>query len=155
MPDSRRQVLLPFAAFCEIGCTANTTIAGPACGEQNAGCPADPRCLGSAEAHLGWAETDPHVVGLFIYRLKDLWQASDMSRLDACRNPWGTGLGLVDRCGAGGAGGYAMPLTLAFYQENVSVALTGNTEGTRTIVVPAFATSAASAVAAATDDRNR
>ena len=39
------------------------------------------------------AESDPRVVGLFVYRLKDLWQARDMTKLDACQNPFGTGLG--------------------------------------------------------------
>ena len=109
---------MPFAAYCEIGCTPNTTIAGP-------GSPADPRCLGSAAAHLEWAESDPRVVGLFIYRLKDLWGGPelDTALLDACQNPSGTGLGLVDRCGAGGSGPYATPDTLAFYRSNVSAAL--------------------------------
>ena len=110
----QRIVLLPFAAYCEIGCPPNRSIA-PA--------PADARCLGSAAAHLRWAESDPRVVALFIYRLKNLWQHSSMSQLDACENPWQTGLGLVDRCGTGGRGGYATPDTLKFYQRNVSKAL--------------------------------
>ena len=61
----------------------------------------------------------------FIYRLKNLWQRTDMSQLDACQNPWGTGLGLVDRCGVGGSGGYATPQTLQFYQHNASKTLQG------------------------------
>lgn len=62
--------------------------------------------------------TDARVVGLFVYRLKNIWQTTDMSQLDACQNPWGTGLGLVDRCGVGGSGGYATPKTLALYRQN-------------------------------------
>jgi hypothetical protein len=108
----QRVVLLPFAAYCEIGCHPNTSIVG-----------ADPHCLAKAQEHLAWAESDSRVIGLFIYRLKDLWQKADMAQLDACENPWGMGLGLVDRCGVGGSGGYAMPETLAFYQQNVSVLL--------------------------------
>ena len=174
----QKVLLLPFAAYCELGCQPNTTIAGPHSpncsdtpwGECWTGCPAqgaakggppwpcaggatppppghascnactcnaartscgdnraDARCLQSAEDHLAWAEDDPRVVGLFVYRLKDLWQASDMSRLDACQNPFGTGLGLVDRCGVGGVGGYATPQALAFYQRNVSEALARHT----------------------------
>jgi hypothetical protein len=212
----QRIVLLPFAAYCEIGCQQNTLIAGPrpqpqncsetpwgecwtgcplpkipkgspwpcaggvgpqpaegscnacVCNEHNTSCSgqgrqpytADPRCLGSAMAHLAWAESDPKVIGLcaslpplcllpilvycclfeatalltglhvacgrcdsFIYRLKNLWQKTDMTQLDACQNPWGSGLGLVDRCGVGGSGGYATPQTLHFYQHNVSRAL--------------------------------
>lgn len=68
--------------------------------------------------------TDARVVGLFVYRLKNIWQTTDMSQLDACQNPWGTGLGLVDRCGVGGSGGYATPKTLALYRQNISRALT-------------------------------
>ena len=68
--------------------------------------------------------TDARVVGLFVYRLKNLWQTTDMSQLDVCQNPWGTGLGLVDRCGVGGSGGYATPKTLALYRQNISRALT-------------------------------
>jgi len=171
----QRVVLLPFAAYCEIGCEPNTTIAGPhssncsqtpwgecwtgcpvqgaakrgppwtcaggeipppsahdscnacVCNEQNTSCTdnqADSRCLASAEAHLKWAEDDSKVVGLFIYRLKDLWQAHGMAQLDACQNPFGTGLGLVDRCGVGGSGDYATPQTLEFYRKNASEVLT-------------------------------
>ena len=69
--------------------------------------------------------TDARVIGLFVYRLKNIWQTTDMSQLDACQNPWGTGLGLVDRCGVGGVGGYATPKTLTLYRQNVSRALTG------------------------------
>ena len=88
-------ILLPFAAYCEIGCKPNVTIA-PA--------PADARCLGSVKAHLEWAESDPRVVGLFVYRLKNLWQRTEMSDLDACENPWTTGkatsnLPLLVMCG--------------------------------------------------------
>jgi|EP01049_Picozoa_sp_SAG25_P007409 hypothetical protein len=110
----QRIILLPFAAYCEIGCTPNRTMAPKR---------ADARCLGSAAAHLRWAESDPRVVGLFVYRLKNLWQHSSMAQLDACENPWQTGLGLVDRCGRDGSGGYATPTTLNFYQRNVSRAL--------------------------------
>jgi hypothetical protein len=97
------------------------------CNEQNTSCTdnqADSRCLASAEAHLKWAEDDSKVVGLFIYRLKDLWQAHGMAQLDACQNPFGTGLGLVDRCGVGGSGDYATPQTLEFYRKNASEVLT-------------------------------
>ena len=61
--------------------------------------------------------------GRFIYRLKNLWQRTDMAHLDVCQNPWGTGLGLVDRCGIGGSGDYATPQTLDYYKQNVSKTL--------------------------------
>ena len=119
----QRIVLLPFAAYCEIGCEHNTTIAGPqpqqqqncsetpwgegwtgcpmpkgppwpcaggvgprppggscnacVCNERNTSCngqgrqpyDADPRCLGSAKAHLAWAENDSKVIGLYVHLL--------------------------------------------------------------------------------------
>ncbi len=120
----QRIILLPFAAYCEIGCEHNTTIAGPrppqqrqncsetpwgecwtgcpeqkgppwpcaggvgpqppggscnacVCNEHNTSCSgqgrqpynADPRCLGSAKAHLAWAESDPRVIGLCVRHL--------------------------------------------------------------------------------------
>ena len=46
-----------------------------------------------------------------------------MAHLDVCQNPWGTGLGLVDRCGIGGSGDYATPQTLDYYKQNVSKTL--------------------------------
>ena len=112
----QRIILLPFAAFCEIGCQANHTMAP---------IPADQRCLGSAEAHLQWAQSDKRVIGMFVYRLKNLWQRTSMEQLDACANPWQTGLGLMDRCGQGGRGTWAMPQTVEFYRVNVSGKLHG------------------------------
>lgn len=97
-------------------CNARNT----SCGHEGGGAAADARGLSSATAHLDWAQRDPRVIGLFVYRLKNLWQKTSMAELDACQNPWGTGLGLVDRCGLGGTGDYAMPETLEFYQQNVS-----------------------------------
>ena len=104
----RQKVLLvPFAAYCEIGCAINSTIGGP-------GAPAaDARVLSSAQAHYQWASEDKRVAGLIVYRLKNLWQKS--AGKDVCKNPSGTGLGLVDRCGQGGSGGYAMPRSVGFY----------------------------------------
>ena len=43
-----------------------------------------------------------------------------MEQLDACENPWQTGLGLMDKCGQGGSGSWAMPRTVEFYRVNVS-----------------------------------
>ena len=116
----QRVILLPFAAYCEIGCTPNATIDLQA---------ADAHTLAKATNHYAWARADNRVVGLFLYRLKNLWQGATMAGLDACNNPWGTGLGLVDRCGieindnntaqhnASRLGHYATPKTLAFYQQ--------------------------------------
>eukprot|EP00040_Diaphanoeca_grandis_P023125 m.125247 g.125247 ORF g.125247 m.125247 type:complete len:395 (+) comp29121_c0_seq1:603-1787(+) len=113
-PD-QRVVLLPFAAYCEIDCPVNQTLVTAT---------ADAACLRKASNHFHWAQSDARVVALFIYRLKNLWQASDMRGLDVCSNPWGTGLGLVDRCGVNASSGYATPNTLKFYQETVSQHLT-------------------------------
>lgn len=114
--SEQRIILLPFAAYCEIGCQVNHTMA-PA--------PADQRCLGSAEVHLQWAQSDSRVIGLFVYRLKNLWQRTSMAELSACTNPWQTGLGLMDRCGKGGSGAWAMPQTVEFYRTNASMQLHG------------------------------
>ena len=53
----QRIILLPFAAYCEIGCQVNHTMAPV---------PADQRCLGSAEVHLQWAQSDNRVIGMFV-----------------------------------------------------------------------------------------
>ena len=50
-----------------------------------------------------------------MFFLKNL-QQKDPIHTDPCQNPSGTGVGLVDRCGVGGHGGYAMPATVALYQ---------------------------------------
>ena len=101
-PD-QRVVLLPWAADCEEGCRAHAAIA-PA---------PDMRVLPNAHDHWAWAQDDHKVVGLFVYRLKNIWQQAGTSGADVCDNPSGTGLGLVDRCANGTA---AMPRALAFYQ---------------------------------------
>ena len=102
----QRVVLTPFAAYCELGCAPSTRIAPE---------PADGRVLAQAQAHADWAASDPRVVGMFIYRLKNIWQRS--ADTDACMNPWQTGLGLVDRCGNASGGGFATPRSVQFYQE--------------------------------------
>lgn len=108
----QRLVLIPFAAYCEIGCQSNESIAPV---------PADSHCLDSARTHLLWAQSDSRVIGIFIYRLKNLWQKKPMLNFDACKNPWGTGLGLMDRCGINGEQkGWAMPQTLNYYKWNAS-----------------------------------
>lgn len=108
----QRVVLLPFAAYCEIGCNPNTTIDLSA---------ADQHTLAKAQNHYAWAKNDSRVVGLFIYRLKNLWQGTTMKGLDTCHNPWGTGLGLVDTCASGS---YATPKTVAFYHQKGASAST-------------------------------
>jgi hypothetical protein len=107
-------------ASCRTGWPCTSTA-----GVKQASCSADSHSLENGQAHLKWAMTDARVIGLFVYRLKNIWQTTDMSQLDACQNPWGTGLGLVDRCGVGGVGGYATPKTLTLYRQNISRALTG------------------------------
>ena len=106
----QRVILLPYAAFCEFeeNCKRNTTIGG-------VDGPADARCLPVAREHLAWARSDDRVAGLLVFFLKNL-QQKDPIHTDPCQNPSGTGVGLVDRCGVGGHGGYAMPATVALYQ---------------------------------------
>lgn len=104
-PD-QRVFLVPFAAYCEIGCPQNLRIAPE---------PADSRCLSSARAHHEWLLSDDRVAGMFVYRLKNLWQNAGTK--DPCVNPAGTGLGLVDRCANGTR---AMPQTFAYYANNIS-----------------------------------
>ena len=109
----QRIVLLPFAAYCEIGCTPNATLNLAA---------ADEHTLQKATDHYTWAANDSRVVGLFLYRLKNLWQGSTLKGLDVCNNPWGTGLGLVDTCASGA---YATPKTLAYYHQQGAAAVVG------------------------------
>ena len=109
----QRIVLLPFAAYCEIGCTPNATLNLAA---------ADEHTLQKATDHYTWAANDSRVVGLFLYRLKNLWQGSTLKGLDVCNNPWGTGLGLVDTCASGA---YATPKTLAYYHQQGAAAVAG------------------------------
>ena len=98
-------MLVPFAAYCELKCPANTSLV-PA---------AEERVLGVAKEHARWYAEDPRVAGMAIYRLKNIWRANARTT-DVCENPTGNGLGLVDRCGVGGTGDYATPRALAFYQ---------------------------------------
>jgi len=67
-PD-QRVVLLPWAADCEEGCRAHAAIA-PA---------PDMRVLPNAHDHWAWAQDDHKVVGLFVYRLKNIWQQAGTS----------------------------------------------------------------------------
>eukprot|EP00656_Telonema_subtile_P012271 TRINITY_DN16175_c0_g1_i1.p1 TRINITY_DN16175_c0_g1~~TRINITY_DN16175_c0_g1_i1.p1 ORF type:complete len:100 (+),score=16.62 TRINITY_DN16175_c0_g1_i1:138-437(+) len=76
----------------------------------------DAHCSNLARTHIEWLESDEKVIGISIYRLKNLW--SDPLK-DVCLNPAGSGLGLVDRCTS--TGKLAMPETLSMYQH-----LTGN-----------------------------
>lgn len=104
--DDQKVLLVPFAAYCELGCEKGTSLV-PA---------ADARCLGVAQAHEEWFRTDERVLGMAVYRLKNIWRDTQ-SGTDVCLNePNGNGLGLVDRCGVGATGDYATPLTLSFYQ---------------------------------------
>jgi len=102
----QRVLLVPFAAYCELGCAKNSTIAPG---------PADERCAAVARDYLAWAARDGRVAGFAIYRLKNLWR-TDVTR-DVCHNPDGTGLGLVDVCASGEA---AAPKTLALWQSVLS-----------------------------------
>jgi hypothetical protein len=112
---AQKVLLVPFAAYCEIGCKVNSTIGGPGCAS------ADARLLSTAKAHHDWAAADDRVAGLIVYRLKNLWQ--QQPGMDACRNPYGIGLGVVDRCGVDEQGGYATPTTLAYYQQLLAPSL--------------------------------
>ena len=98
----QRVLLLPFAAFCEMGCTKNSSIAPG---------PADARCANVARSQFAWAARDTRVAGFAVYRLKNLWRSSAAG--DVCLNPDGTGLGLVDKCASGES---AMPETLAMWR---------------------------------------
>ena len=136
---SQRIVLLPFAAYCEIMmpprlCPPNPPPPTGVC------CPnvginlttADRHCLSKGENHLNWARSDDRVVGMIVYRLKNIWQRGGWHGADPCTNPGpprvpgghSNGLGLVDRCGVNGSGDYATPKTLQFYRNLLSNATT-------------------------------
>jgi hypothetical protein len=104
---TQKILLLPFAAYYEIS-TPNTTIVPTT---------ADNTCLNtiaaSAKNYKAWMDIDTRIVGMNIYRLKNLWWPNTTGA-SILSNPNGTGLGLVDRITKGGD--YIMPDTVAFYQ---------------------------------------
>ena len=59
------------------------------------------------------------VVGMLVYRLKNIWQHGGWRGHDPCNNPspHPNGLGLVERCGVNGTGALATPQSVAFYHK--------------------------------------
>jgi hypothetical protein len=131
---TQRIVLLPFAAFCEIMapvrlCPPNPAVSGACCPNMPINLTtADTHCLAKGENHLKWAQSDKKVVGMLVYRLKNIWQRGGWHGADPCTNPGppmvpgghSNGLGLVDRCGVNGSGSYATPKTVDFYHTVLS-----------------------------------
>ena len=64
LAPQQRVILLPFAAYCEIGCAANTRL------DLAAG---DAHCLANAKSHVEWWTDDAKVLGLVVYRFKNIW----------------------------------------------------------------------------------
>merc|ERR1712087_134354 len=85
--QDQRIIVIPFAAYCELNCAIGMNL--------TQGSKADLRCSGSAEDHYRWYLEDERVVGMSVYRLKNMW--GDIAKRDVCSNPAGTGLGLVDQ----------------------------------------------------------
>lgn len=123
--DDQKIIVLPFSAWCEVPCHPK----GPHCAlDCQPGVPlnltkADEFTLSKAINHTFWYENDERVVGLFVYRFKNIWWPNESyNGADPCNDPIAplgnsNGLGLVDRCGVNATGDYATPKTLRFYQE--------------------------------------